>query len=434
MDTALITKGVIMPHWPTGAITTLLCIFFLLPPYFTSLHGMLRTSAKDYYPLRLNDDVQISDELCGEIYKPVIDVKKIEDLLNEVRYWHNRGLKKAKHHLAQPLKAAIRTKNLRILDSLILAGGDVNKSGLLHAAVRYKNPAAIDYLIAHGADINKREYLSGTPLHEAVSFTIVTSDYDTATMLTLLKHHPNTSAPDPHMNDNTALYQATRDKNLEAMQLLLAHGARHTDKNNIGNTPLMALQDDFDILMQDPEDPNYWSRVFSRTNSICEICEKPAIGIHQVENAAFMLLAYGADPNEFLQGKPLEHEHRNSMFDITYLKTMFDTACHADRVITGQEQPRIGHLDATHQWLFIWRLLSANKEDLVRNLELPCRTLEVEIMRNWFTSFPCPQRFYDKNSRMDEQRLYYTVMRMQPLNEFSELRQELMSEINPLLW
>jgi len=213
MDTALITKGVIMPHWPTGAITTLLCIFFLLPPSFTSLHGMLRTSAKDHYPLRFNDDVQVSDELCGEICKPVIDIKKIEDLLNEVRYLDTERLlfgKSVAYHLAEPLKKAICTNNLRILDSLVLAGGDVD-DGLIHTA--RNNLAAIRYLLAHGADIIPP--VKRTP-----------SDIVTMLLARHLTNRPYTF----NMDGDTVLYQATRNKNLEVMQVLLAYSAQLTDK------------------------------------------------------------------------------------------------------------------------------------------------------------------------------------------------------------
>lgn len=202
----------------------------------------------------------------------------------------------------------------------------------------------------------------------------------------------------------------------------------------------MSLKDDFDALMQDPEDKYFWERICNRFgheyyNFLPSTYDKLTSSMHQVENVIFMLLAYGADPNKFLQDKPLGHEHRNSMLDITYLKTMFDTAHHADQIITGQEQPRIDHLDTVHQWLFIWRLLSAGREDIVDNLKLPRRTLEVEIMRNWFTSrpgLPLWQRFYDEKTRMTEENLFDKVIQIESSDEFGELKQKFMELLSPI--
>jgi ankyrin repeat protein len=109
-----------------------------------------------------------------------------------------------------------------VVEFLIRAGADPNsqdKSGVapLHRAVRTRCTAAVRALLANGADAVKKNKSGSTPLHLAVQNT----------------------------GRSSAATAIARDEQERIIKLLLAHGARPSDKNSSGKSVADSVQSDW---------------------------------------------------------------------------------------------------------------------------------------------------------------------------------------------
>jgi len=152
-----------------------------------------------------------------------------------------------------PIHAAVHGKNLKVLEALLNAGAEVNRSapvkyeiktsGMtfgqgvgvtvtpLFLAVAERNPDAAELLLKHKADANGKTP-DGTPL---VAYACMFNQPDILKLLLDAGADPNL----PYgLGDYTALRYATADRNAPLVRLLLNHKADPNIRDESGQTPL----------------------------------------------------------------------------------------------------------------------------------------------------------------------------------------------------
>ena len=120
------------------------------------------------------------------------------------------------------LHAASKKNHLKLVQSLLRHGADVNAPGLwgwtpLPFASRWGHLEIVRCLLEHGADVNAKDMYGSTPLHRATSV----GHYEV--VRTLLKHNADTSASP--ITGRTPLHMASFRGRVDIVRLLLNHDA-----------------------------------------------------------------------------------------------------------------------------------------------------------------------------------------------------------------
>ena len=132
---------------------------------------------------------------------------------------------------------AVRQKDLAAVRALLVRKVDVNAptpdgATALHFAAHLDDVAAAELLVAAGANVKAANRLAVTPL----SLACVNGSAAMIELLLKAKADPNTTSPE----GETVLMTAARTGRLDAVKVLLAHGAAVNAKENWrGQTPLM---------------------------------------------------------------------------------------------------------------------------------------------------------------------------------------------------
>ncbi len=151
------------------------------------------------------------------------DIARMELLLSygaDVDVYEARGT---------PLCAAAEAGDLQAADFLIKHGAKVNRgarggeNALSHCVGRF--PEMVDFLLKNGADPNRSDGWGVTPLMRAAT----AGNEASAKLLIEAGAHVN----DEDRDSNTALYEAVDNGSIEVTRLLLKHGARHTNDENL---------------------------------------------------------------------------------------------------------------------------------------------------------------------------------------------------------
>lgn len=150
--------------------------------------------------------------------------------------------------LGMPRKTVLSHSG-EIADLLIEAGHNLepycdDKATLLHRAAWWGNEEAVQNLITLGADLNAADRMGGTSLHAALQngctrYWDVIHGPHVKIVKVLLQHGARVNATNNH--NITALHGAARYGHIEAMELLLAHGADPNIAADEGTTPLVLL-------------------------------------------------------------------------------------------------------------------------------------------------------------------------------------------------
>ena len=134
-----------------------------------------------------------------------------------------------------PLHAAVMAGNIEAVECLIKHGADVTARGdmcetPLHYAAQYRNKETVQCLIKHGADVMARDTLDMTPFHSAVY------NENKEVVPCLIMHGAEVMARDGR--GWTPLHEAALAGSIEAVQCLTKHGADVMARDQIDKTPL----------------------------------------------------------------------------------------------------------------------------------------------------------------------------------------------------
>ena len=148
--------------------------------------------------------------------------------------------------LGMPLHAASRRNHLKIVQSLLRNGADVNAPGMwgrtpLLFASSEGHLEVVRWLLEHGADVNAKNLFNWTSLH------MVTYYGHFETVLTLLKHNADINARDNE--GRTPLHLAYNSGHIDTALLLINHGANPNAPDRHAGTSLhtTSSSENFDI-------------------------------------------------------------------------------------------------------------------------------------------------------------------------------------------
>ena len=108
---------------------------------------------------------------------------------------------------------------------------DANKDTALHYASQFKNPRLVELLLEAGANPNLKDKFGETPLVKC------TCNVDRQGLIALLSHKANPSIAQPRWG--APILFAAGHGDIDAIRLLLAHGATVESRDRSGATPLI---------------------------------------------------------------------------------------------------------------------------------------------------------------------------------------------------
>ena len=148
--------------------------------------------------------------------------------------------------LGMPLHAASRRNHLKIVQSLLRHGADVNAPGMwgrtpLLFASSEGHLEVVRWLLEHGADVNAKNLFNWTSLHMVAYY----GQFET--VWALLKHNADMNARDNE--GRTPLHLASNLGHIDTAQLLLNHGADPNARDRHAATSLHTAlsSENFDI-------------------------------------------------------------------------------------------------------------------------------------------------------------------------------------------
>ena len=149
--------------------------------------------------------------------------------------------------LGMPLHAASRRNHLKIVQSLLRHGADVNATGMwgrtpLLFALSEGYLEVVRSLLEHGADVDAKNLFNWTSLHMAAYY----GHFETAWIL--LKHNADVNARENN-EGRTPLHLASNLGHIDTAQLLLNHGADPNARDRHAATSLHTAlsSENFDI-------------------------------------------------------------------------------------------------------------------------------------------------------------------------------------------
>lgn len=148
-----------------------------------------------------------------------------------------------------PLMTTSNESRRRVFQFLVYAGADLTKrtnsfygETVMHRAARDGCDTCVNLLIEKKIDVNLRDSVGRTPL----LFAVTLNQANTATRLLINGADPNL----PVLNGFSPLMEATRQRNVAMIRLLLAHGASAEQSDNNGQSAIDIAKEQGDKEIQ----------------------------------------------------------------------------------------------------------------------------------------------------------------------------------------